>query len=237
MTTVPVGRLCEVSGCRKMSVSHGLCDMHRKRKERHGHILETRPHDWGAREKHSLYESWIWLCRRRHGEICDLWRKDFWSFVAYVGERPSPSHVLFRESVIDPYGPGNCSWVERRKSGKSDDQKKDRATYMREWRERNRERVIAQSTERRYGLSFDDHSKMILSQNNVCAICDKPETSVDNRTKMVRRLAVDHCHSSGRVRELLCSKCNKALGSVGDSVEILQKMILYIQKHSPDMES
>lgn len=55
----------------------------------------------------------------------------------------------------------------------------------------------------RYGLSEDDFDRMVKDQDGVCAICHRDPGY---------RLFIDHCHKTGKVRGLVCSKCNGALG-------------------------
>jgi hypothetical protein len=56
------------------------------------------------------------------------------------------------------------------------------------------------------------YNQMLLNQNNLCAICGKPETKRDHQLQKVCTLAVDHCHKTNRVRSLLCFRCNTNLG-------------------------
>jgi len=84
---------------------------------------------------------------------------------------------------------------------------------------------------RRFGLTREQFNDKLKSQNYVCAICEQPETSVDARTGTLKSLAVDHCHKHDGVRELLCWRCNGTLGKVDDDIELLQKMINYLNKH------
>jgi hypothetical protein len=96
------------------------------------------------------------------------------------------------------------------------------------WRERNPEKVREQQkvrTERyrlrKYELTGDEYEAMVAAQNGVCAICgDKPET----------RLVIDHCHTTGLVRGLLCGSCNLGVGCFKDDVERLKKAIEYLEK-------
>ncbi len=74
-----------------------------------------------------------------------------------------------------------------------------------------------------YNLTEDQFNKMIISQNNLCAICNNPQTGN-------RLLAVDHCHKTGKVRGLLCTKCNNGIGNFNDNIEILNKAIHYLIK-------
>ena len=74
----------------------------------------------------------------------------------------------------------------------------------------------------RYGISSEKYEEMNSSQNGCCAICDK-------RPKNNRRLAVDHCHQTGRIRGLLCDNCNHAISLIDDP-ERLEKSMLYILK-------
>lgn len=75
---------------------------------------------------------------------------------------------------------------------------------------------------KRLGLSEQDYLSMFAQQEGKCAICRRVETG------RFAKLCVDHCHSSGRVRGLLCNRCNQALGLLGDSPETLRKATAYL---------
>jgi len=78
---------------------------------------------------------------------------------------------------------------------------------------------------RDYGITLEDYNNMFEEQNGVCAICGKPETS------KYTNLQVDHNHVTGKIRELLCGKCNRMLGHVNDNIDILKSAIEYLEKH------
>ena len=65
----------------------------------------------------------------------------------------------------------------------------------------------------KYGITIEDYDRMLQEQNGKCKLCNKEEhvrgTSPDKKPK---RLAVDHCHTTGKVRGLLCHNCNVMLG-------------------------
>lgn len=81
-----------------------------------------------------------------------------------------------------------------------------------------------------FGITLNDYNKKLEEQNNTCAICKNLETSRDNRTKLIKNLSVDHDHQSGKVRGLLCGKCNSILGLAKDNINILQSAIDYLKK-------
>ena len=56
---------------------------------------------------------------------------------------------------------------------------------------------------RKYGIDLDRYNEMLIEQNNSCAICLKPETVREPRNGGTRRLAVDHCHKTGKVRNIV----------------------------------
>lgn len=84
---------------------------------------------------------------------------------------------------------------------------------------------------REYGITLEDYNKMLEDQNGVCSICKKSETSIHEKTNKLRNLAVDHCHETGKVRGLLCSKCNRGLGYFKDNVMNLIKAAKYLIFH------
>ena len=77
---------------------------------------------------------------------------------------------------------------------------------------------------RTYGITYDDYTKMLDQQSNACSICKSKISST--RTS---RLFVDHCHTTGKVRGLLCSSCNHGLGLFKDSPTLLKRAIGYLE--------
>ena len=57
-----------------------------------------------------------------------------------------------------------------------------------------------------YGIDLETYQKMFLEQNGKCAICNNDESL------SLKKLAVDHCHETGKIRALLCNKCNTGIG-------------------------
>ena len=79
----------------------------------------------------------------------------------------------------------------------------------------------------KYGMSVEEYDILWEKQKGVCAICGLPEIRKHQNGQIVR-LAVDHCHKTGKVRGLLCSHCNLMLGSARDDINILLKGIQYL---------
>ena len=77
---------------------------------------------------------------------------------------------------------------------------------------------------RKYGLTVATYEALATSQNGSCAICKSGCVTG-------KRLAVDHCHESGRVRGLLCFACNTSLGKLKDSPAVLATALRYLAKH------
>lgn len=83
---------------------------------------------------------------------------------------------------------------------------------------------------RAYGLDQNAYQALLDAQGNVCAICLMPERYIDARTGEPRRLSVDHDHQSGRVRGLLCGRCNRALGQLDDDPDRFARAAIYLQQ-------
>lgn len=76
-----------------------------------------------------------------------------------------------------------------------------------------------------YGLNLEDYNNLVKEQNHKCAIC-----GIDEVDSFKGLLFVDHCHTTGKIRGLLCHHCNTALGKFKDSESILMKAIEYVRK-------
>lgn len=95
----------------------------------------------------------------------------------------------------------------------------------RRWRENNPDKVKALHLKKKYNLTLDQWNSMFLEQQGKCKVC---ETHQDNLEK---ELAVDHCHKTGKIRGLLCVRCNRAIGLLEDRIDLLEKSINHLRQY------
>jgi hypothetical protein len=74
---------------------------------------------------------------------------------------------------------------------------------------------------RKYGITLDEYNALLFSQNGKCAICNVEGAM----------LCVDHSHATGKVRGLLCQKCNTMIGQAKESTNNLRSAALYLESH------
>jgi len=76
----------------------------------------------------------------------------------------------------------------------------------------------------KHNISMVEFTQMLEEQNYSCAVCNVHESKAPREM-----LFVDHCHETNRIRGLLCSSCNAAIGVLGDSANSIQKVIEYLK--------
>ena len=94
------------------------------------------------------------------------------------------------------------------------------------WYEENKDQAADASLRRLYDISLAEYDEMLEAQGGGCAICGM--TPEENG----KRLHVDHEHGTGpmKVRDLLCNRCNRVVGSMEDSSELCRRMMLYLKR-------
>lgn len=81
-----------------------------------------------------------------------------------------------------------------------------------------------------YDLTVKEYDDLLESQDGVCAICGNIETALHSYTKTPLRLAVDHNSKTGKIRGLLCRKCNTFLvGNIENDLELTKQAIKYLE--------
>lgn len=149
----------------------------------------------------------------------------------YFDFRPSQCHPL---KAL--YSKGMCETCWRRQNANVQAYMK---TYLKEWRKRNKDKTDEYARRRRadpvrlarlrerqyesrvrvkYGLDREGISAMMESQGGACAICQQE----------LLKPNIDHCHSTGVVRGLLCNMCNTGLGQFKDSIPLLFRAADYL---------
>jgi RNA polymerase subunit RPABC4/transcription elongation factor Spt4 len=167
-------------------------------------------------------------------------------------------HVLSETAVYHPSRPGEraCSqckllitqeWRDKNRARvratdnewRKNNIEKARASE-RKWYYKNREKKLAagriryhktkeikkwQTITRKYNLTKDDFDKLFESQGKRCPICWTSEFTQWT-------LNVDHCHVSGKVRGILCNKCNLGLGAFDENPDTMSRAIDYVALHA-----
>jgi hypothetical protein len=102
---------------------------------------------------------------------------------------------------------------------------------QRQYRKDNAERFKGYTLKRDYGISLELYQRMLVDQGGVCAICGAASGSERSNNNGYKTLGVDHDHSTGTVRGLLCSSCNKGLGFLMDNPILLRRAAEYLEYH------
>jgi hypothetical protein len=98
-----------------------------------------------------------------------------------------------------------------------------RREYRKNAIKNNPELYRKQDLKRKFGITLGQYDQLLINQEYTCAIC-KIE-----KCRTGRRFAVDHCHTTGKIRGLLCGLCNHMLGSSKDNIETLTEAIAYLK--------
>jgi len=174
------------------------------------------------------------------------WYEEATAHMSKGGKRPTK---LFLSGKQKCYICGKVKKLEcfynlkKSKSGKGPGCKKCKRLSNAKWKLKNRDRVNKLANARRkknpqkyrelflkrtYGIDLKQYEDLLNEQNGVCFICLK--------TNNKRNLFVDHCHKTGIIRGLLCSKCNFGIGHFKDSMKIMNSAIKYIEKYANKKE-
>ena len=140
-----------------------------------------------------------------------------------------PFDAFHRDSKVRD---GYCSWCKACKNIARCDwavrNPDKQAAIRRNQRVRNPDKIALHDRKmnlKRYGLTLEEYDTLLGKQGNVCAICEKVCSSNKN-------LAVDHDHSLGLVRGLLCMKCNRSLGGFNDDPRLLLRALAYLENRN-----
>jgi len=125
----------------------------------------------------------------------------------------------------------SCFSKAGRKDALRSNCKKCDAIKYKKWKEKNREDYLKSTSSSglkiKYGITLKEYDLLLKEQKGCCKICG---TTKPGR-KDVKRFAVDHCHSTGKIRGLLCMHCNTAIGLLKEDPELFDAAKKYLQHH------
>lgn len=170
----------------------------------------------------------------------DLWRRttevhgqtgweSFEAFASDVGAAPKDNHSLVPVDASLPIGPSNFAWSAPLNAGFDVSTREGRRAYDRAQRGMHPNRYRDHELRKRFGLTLADYQTMLADQSGVCAVCEQPEKDMNGGK--VRWLAVDHNHTTGAIRGLLCGNCNKAIGFFCEDARRFHRAAAYLDRH------
>lgn len=136
--------------------------------------------------------------------------------------KPIAEYSISRQGVSGPVYRSNCKACASSQAKKwAKDNAKHHAKTKHAWTLRTT-----------YGITTEQYQEMLEKQGGKCAICKREQSARHGTNGTIFRLSVDHCHSTGKVRGLLCNDCNRAIGLLRDEVGLLQNAIDYLMRGS-----
>lgn len=109
------------------------------------------------------------------------------------------------------------------KKQKYEDRAEYLRNYMREYQRKNKDTLNPYKRARRYGLTVDEMNELLEQAGDSCQICHSQFGEVTTGK------CIDHCHDTGKVRGIICNKCNVAIGLLGNNVEVVKGLLGYLE--------
>ena len=126
----------------------------------------------------------------------------------------------------------SCIKIKAKEWAKKNPQR--RVEVCKTYQDKHIKTIRQKRMEYQYGLSYEEFAKLLEVQGGGCAICKTKDSNTTNRK---RDWCIDHDHSTGEVRGLLCDNCNVGIARLKDNIDILNSAIKYLKYNYSHMEN
>lgn len=207
-------KICSVDDCDRFQKSFTWCSMHYQRWKRHGDPLKSREYKSARRPKQEY--CLVDACVRPGAQrgYC----------TAHYSRLLNKGDLEASKPIVGPFDyeatSKKCTGCSEVKPLESFHKVNRASKYVARCKRCRNDEIRVIQIKRRYGITQEDHQAMLAAQHGKCAICGSEH-----------RLCIDHDHSTGKVRKVLCDRCNRALGVVDDDPELLLKLVDYLADH------
>jgi hypothetical protein len=134
-----------------------------------------------------------------------------------------------RREAANRYSAKNREKIRQQQAERREKYRDGINEYQRGWRADNLDRARKYEARyylKTYGLTEVQYQELLASQDGHCALCPRVNSGIKGG-----RLFVDHDHQTGKIRGLLCLRCNTSLGALGDSIASLERVIIYLRRN------
>jgi len=149
------------------------------------------------------------------------------------GEWKPASDFYIRKSGEKPAQCKKCetdATKRRRVENPEKYRKIEKNTYEKGW---TNQRLMARKKDAfsKYGLTFEDFLGLLKSQDGKCSVCGSSIYVIPSERGKQDGAVIDHDHSTGKIRGLLCNRCNRGIGFLGDGIEGLENALKYLKRN------
>lgn len=145
---------------------------------------------------------------------CSVERPDDAFYVRATGNLQSWCIACTKELRVQR-NPQIAAYQRKKRSGRTEEEKLLSKDYMLQYH---------------FGISLDDYREMLERQDYSCAVCKRADGTDKHSGERKKQLSVDHDHTTGAIRGLLCNDCNRALGQLGDDVDRVRALLAYMER-------
>jgi hypothetical protein len=104
--------------------------------------------------------------------------------------------------------------------------RKEGRKAVKKWSDNNKDKARHSQLKYYFGISLEEYNKIFTEQKGCCKICGK------HQTEFKKALFVDHDHTTGKIRGLLCLTCNLLIGRTKDDITILERALTYLKNNT-----
>lgn len=146
--------------------------------------------------------------------------------VSILDTNPTPERKERKAKSLDQWRVDNPDKIKEQKRRHYEKHKDKIDQKAKDWYENNKERYVNNALLRKYGVTLEQYNLLRAQQDFRCAVCNMHETDVG------KKMFVDHDHSTGKIRKLLCTRCNVGIGMLQDNPDIMECAAKYIRDHN-----
>lgn len=200
--------VCSVTGCGKTTKARSMCGRHLKEDR----LAKAPPCSRNGCDRKAYVKG---ECQKHYMQTYKpAWRAEHpEKELAYDRKYKKQNAEMLREK-------SKKSYYKDHEQSKAKIRERNKAAYQRDPKAFRASRLKSV-----YGISLNKYEEMVQQQEGKCAICKK------RQSEEKRRLSIDHCHNTGQIRDLLCSRCNLGIGYFRDDPDLLIEAACYITRH------
>jgi hypothetical protein len=143
-------------------------------------------------------------------------------------KRYNDTHQKERSTYGKAYRDEHKEEIAESKKQYYENNKEQRIQYNKQYHNSHKETTRKRSRKRtiiKHGVTPEQHTEIFNKQQGCCMICGR------HQSELKLALAIDHDHTTGKIRGLLCGKCNRGIGYLNDDVNLLLKAIEYLKNN------